>query len=128
MSASACNGIEKQKPRYWIHPTILKREIYGEFYHLFPDLLEDGEKLFKYFRMSSTKFYELILPLLFKKQDTNLVKVKGNREGHDVFILSHFNCRIFLTADVFLPLIAFRKASLSTVHVFLQSETIKNQY
>lgn len=39
---------------------------------LFPDLLQDEAKFFKYFRMSSQKFFELLnmLPQL-QKQDTN---------------------------------------------------------
>ncbi|KAJ8946641.1 hypothetical protein NQ314_008813 [Rhamnusium bicolor] len=74
MIALACNEIEKRTPRFWIHEINLKRETYGEFYHLFPDLLADKENFFKYFRMSSEKFYELVHLLNLKKQDTNFRK------------------------------------------------------
>lgn len=80
MIALACHEIEKTKRRFWIHDINLKREIYGEFYHLFPDLLADNEKFFKYFRMSSEKFYELLQLLPLRKQNTNFRKAISPEE------------------------------------------------
>lgn len=73
MVALACAEVEAQEKqrRYWVHEIYLKRKNCGEFYHLFPDLLADEEKFFKYFRMSSTKFYELLDLLKLGKQNTN---------------------------------------------------------
>lgn len=80
MIALACEDMERKKPRFWIHNINLKRETYGEFYHLFPDLLGDDEKFFKYFRLSSAKFYELIHLLPLRKQDTNYRKAVSPEE------------------------------------------------
>lgn len=71
MIALACDEIEKPPRRIWVHDIHLKQEVYGEFYHLFPDLLKDDENFFKYFRMSSVNFYELVHILPLKMQDTN---------------------------------------------------------
>jgi len=63
---------KREKKRLWVHNINLKRDEHGEFHTLFPDLLQDEAKFFKYFRMSSQKFFELLnmLPQL-QKQDTN---------------------------------------------------------
>lgn len=47
---------------------------WGEYFHLFPDLLNDEKKFFKYFRMSADKFFELVELLLLEKKDTNYRK------------------------------------------------------
>ncbi|KAL4132454.1 hypothetical protein QTP88_009598 [Uroleucon formosanum] len=62
---------KREKKRLWVHNINLKREEHGEFHTLFPDLLQDEANFFKYFRMSSEKFFELLnmLPQL-QKQDT----------------------------------------------------------
>lgn len=81
MIALSCNEIEqKRRPRFWVHEINLKRETYGEFHHLFPDLLGEDEKFFKYFRMSTAEFYELIELLPIRKQDTNFRKAISPEE------------------------------------------------
>lgn len=80
MIALACGEIQKRTPRFWIHEINLRRENFGEFHHLFPDLLGDAEKFFKYFRMSSRKFYELVELLPIKKQNTNFRKAISPEE------------------------------------------------
>ncbi len=50
----------RQKNRLiWVHPINQKREDVGAFYTLFPDLRNDEEKFFNYFRMSISSFDEL---------------------------------------------------------------------
>lgn len=62
----------RRKHKYWVHNICKKRRFYGEFHHLFADLLKDRTKFFEYFRMSHENFEELheIIPDL-KKQATN---------------------------------------------------------
>lgn len=64
---------EKRERQLWVHPINKKRDTFGEFHHLFPDLLKDNRKFFQYFRMSPEKFYELLnmLTPLIEKQNTN---------------------------------------------------------
>lgn len=50
----------KKKRSMWVHPINQKRANFGEFHHLFNDLKEDETKFFQYFRMSPTKFSELL--------------------------------------------------------------------
>lgn len=74
MIALACLEIEKQNRRFWVHEINLKRDVFGEFVNLFPDLLRDDQKFFKYFRLSQEKFFELVKILPLKRQDTNFRK------------------------------------------------------
>lgn len=68
---------KENKKRLWVHNINKKRDDYGKFHTLFPDLLQDKAKLFKYFRMSSEQFYELLYLLAqLQKQDTYLYKHK----------------------------------------------------
>ncbi|CAG9823797.1 unnamed protein product [Phaedon cochleariae] len=50
----------EKKRRMWVHPINQKRANLGEFHHLFSDLREDEHKFFQYFRMSPSKFSELL--------------------------------------------------------------------
>ncbi|KAJ8883856.1 hypothetical protein PR048_015711 [Dryococelus australis] len=70
----ACHELEKAERLFWIHEINLKREEFGEFHHLFSDLLRDEERSFKYFRMSSAKFVELLRMLPLQKNETNFRK------------------------------------------------------
>lgn len=74
---------EIRKRKTWIHPINEKREVYGEFHHLFPDLLEHKTKFFKYFRMSKEKFFELhqLLAPEIKKENTNFVDPLLQKNG-----------------------------------------------
>ncbi|KAJ8979772.1 hypothetical protein NQ317_015251 [Molorchus minor] len=60
----------RRKHRFWEHEIFQKRRQFGEFHHLFPDLLNDDAKFFLYFRMSRNKFYELFNLLNFSNKYT----------------------------------------------------------
>jgi hypothetical protein len=53
----------KKNRKYWIHKVFRTREEEGEFHTLFGRLKDDGQKFFKYFRMSFSKFENLKLLL-----------------------------------------------------------------
>ncbi|KAK9887104.1 hypothetical protein WA026_020048 [Henosepilachna vigintioctopunctata] len=55
----------------WIHEINSKMLTFGEFHHLFPDLLSDEKKFFKYFRMSPNKFSELLALIRPDKEKRN---------------------------------------------------------
>jgi hypothetical protein len=50
---------KRKKRKYWIHKVFRAREEEGEFHTLFERLKDDRQKLFKYFRMSVSKFENL---------------------------------------------------------------------
>jgi hypothetical protein len=62
---------KRRRRRFWVHNICKKRIIHGEFYSLYPDLLEDNAKFFEYFRMTYGKFMTLLNML-----GTRLVKGK----------------------------------------------------
>lgn len=64
------NQVKRRKHRFWVHDIFKKRKEYGEFHHLFPDLLKDDAKFFQYFRMSQHKFFELLNKLRYSKKYT----------------------------------------------------------
>lgn len=50
MITVACYKLEQLSPRICMCDDInLKRKHHGEFFHLFPDVLKDDQKCFKYF-------------------------------------------------------------------------------
>lgn len=51
---------QKRKRKIWIHPICSKRKIFGEYYHLFPDLLADKTKFWGYFRMTPDRYFQLL--------------------------------------------------------------------
>lgn len=65
---------ERWQKRFWVHDINKKRSTYGEFHHLFQDLLQDDVKFYQYFRMSPEKFHELksIIQDEIKKEDTKM--------------------------------------------------------
>jgi hypothetical protein len=50
-----------QSRRYWVHDALKKRKIEGEYWTLFKHLIDDEEKFFMYFRMTSFQFNELLI-------------------------------------------------------------------
>lgn len=65
----------KRKNRLiWVHPINKRREEVGAFYTLFPDLRNDEEKFFNYFRMSISSFDELhnLLKSHIQRENTRL--------------------------------------------------------
>jgi hypothetical protein len=49
-----------RKRTIWVHKMNKKRVDYGLFHTLFPDLVDDDFKFFRYFRMTYAKFSELL--------------------------------------------------------------------
>ncbi|CAG4964145.1 unnamed protein product [Parnassius apollo] len=70
------NRIKKKQRsvKYWVHDINRKRNIHGEFCHLFSDLQKDPSKFFQYFRMTFEKYQELLNILDLKKQNTRFRK------------------------------------------------------
>lgn len=53
--------ISKLKPiKSKTHPINKLRSVYGEYKHLFPQLLEDENRFFEYFRMNLDTFYFIL--------------------------------------------------------------------
>lgn len=71
-----------KKRKVWTHNINKKRNEFGEFHHLFPDLLKDNSKFFQYFRMSQEKFYELLnhIKPLIEKQNTRFRRSISSEE------------------------------------------------
>lgn len=65
---------KRRTHKYWVHEICQKRDIYGEFHHLFPDLKKDPKKCFEYFRMTYEKFQELLDIIGIAKQMTKYRK------------------------------------------------------
>ncbi len=61
-----------KKRKTWIHNINRKRLEFGEFHTLFPDLMEDDVKFFRYVRMTYSKFSHLlnILEMYIAKENT----------------------------------------------------------
>jgi hypothetical protein len=49
----------QRKKRHWVHPTVSKRLLNGQFYKLYGDLRNCRGKIFSYFRMSTESFDKL---------------------------------------------------------------------
>ncbi|XP_022910414.2 uncharacterized protein [Onthophagus taurus] len=54
------NEIPQREKRIWVHSINLKRQWFGEYYSLYPDLLKDDKRFFKYFHMTPLKFRQLL--------------------------------------------------------------------
>ena len=46
--------------RWWVHSINQKRNALGEFFHLIPELRDDDERHFQYFRMKKRQFDRLL--------------------------------------------------------------------
>lgn len=51
---------QKNTRRYWIQDSLKERKIEGEYWTLFRHLVDDEEKFFQYFRMSTFQFNVLL--------------------------------------------------------------------
>ncbi|XP_068082944.1 uncharacterized protein [Anabrus simplex] len=53
---------EENRPsrRFWVHQMLTKRKGEGEFFTLFPELVDDESKFYQYFRMSHYDFMRLL--------------------------------------------------------------------
>lgn len=78
----------KKKRRYWTHPINIERSEKGELSVLLPDLLEDEERFFIYFRMSVNSFNELhnYIKHEIEKQNTNWRNSISTKERLAVFL------------------------------------------
>ena len=52
--------LEKSRRKYWVRPIFQKREEFGVFKTLYPDLTADTELFFGYARMAVNRFDHLI--------------------------------------------------------------------
>lgn len=50
----------RRSRRYWVHAALKKRKVEGEYWTLFRHLVDDEEKFYMYFRMTSFQFNELL--------------------------------------------------------------------
>ncbi|KAL4720971.1 hypothetical protein ACJJTC_019231 [Scirpophaga incertulas] len=75
---------ENQKPtrRYWIHDTLKKRKTEGEYWTLYRHLVEDEEKFFQYFRMSTYQFNMLLQKIEndISRRNTNFRECLSSKE------------------------------------------------
>ena len=63
----------RRRQRIWVHPINAIRPEFGSFGHLFPDLINNPEKFYEFFRMTTEQFkmlVELTEPAI-KKLNTN---------------------------------------------------------
>lgn len=59
--------------RYWMHDSIKERKTEGEYWTLFRHLVDDEEKFWQYFRMSTFQF-----KMLLKKIENDIVRRNTN--------------------------------------------------
>ena len=57
---------QQRRKRLQVHPLIAQRLLVGAFVTLFNQLRDDDTKFFKYFRMASRSFDELLAKLQYK--------------------------------------------------------------
>jgi len=50
----------KRRKRFWLHPLVSRRLLKGQFHKLYEDLCIHPKKFFRYFRMTSSSFDELL--------------------------------------------------------------------
>ena len=50
----------KRRRRFWIHPTIQRRQKLGEYHRLIKELESDDERFKQYFRMTKQQFYDIL--------------------------------------------------------------------
>jgi len=67
---------ESSKRRFWIHDVIRKRSELGEYHRLVQELRLDSTRFQQYFRMTPTKFDELLSLVgpLIQREDTSFRK------------------------------------------------------
>jgi len=64
-------GAVRKKRRWAVHPAWSKREIEGEFFTVYKELIDDEVKFYGYFRMNRACFFALlekVSPLLIKQR------------------------------------------------------------
>ena len=79
---------KKRKSRIWVHHLNTKRSQFGNFNHLFPDLVKHPEKFYNFFRMTNENFkmlVELIGPSI-KKNNTNYRRAIESEEKMAIFL------------------------------------------
>ena len=78
----------KKKQRIWIHELNIKRPDFGNFSHLFPDLVSHPEKFYNYFRMTHENFKKLVelTGSSIKKINTNYRGAVGVEERMTIFL------------------------------------------
>ena len=63
----------RRESRLWVHPINEKRKEYGDFYHLFSELLLDRDRFKRHFRMDADQMDHLLCMVghSISKQRTN---------------------------------------------------------
>ena len=71
-----------------MHPINIKRQEFGIFSHLYPDLLEDEEKFHGVLRLNIEQFYRLsqLVGEEIRKQNTNYRKAISPEERLAIFL------------------------------------------
>ncbi|RVE51175.1 hypothetical protein evm_004140 [Chilo suppressalis] len=101
----------KKRRKYWVHPINELRERDGEFFTLFPKLLQDEERFYMYFRMSIQCFNELydMLNNYIQKADTNFRRAISAKERLVIFL------RFIATGDNYKTIAYSYRIGYSTV-------------
>lgn len=61
----------KAMRRMWVHPSLLQRKKEGEYYTLYPHLINDEEKFLQYCRMDWTTFEMILKKITVKIEKKN---------------------------------------------------------
>lgn len=66
----------KRSRRFWVHPLVRTREEEGEYTTLYPQLVNDDVKFYKYFRMSHEEYMNILskIEIDLRKVDTQFRK------------------------------------------------------
>jgi hypothetical protein len=72
----------RKRRNMWVHPITIKRPEFRIFSHLYPDLLENEEKVHGFFRMNIEQFYRLsqLVGQEIRKQNTNYRRAISSEE------------------------------------------------
>jgi len=63
---------QQHKHRLWVRDIYRDRETFGEYHHLYPQLREDEDKFFEYFRMSIATFDLLLSKISHRLQKRSI--------------------------------------------------------
>lgn len=78
----------RRQQRIWVHEINAKRPEFGSFGHLFPDLVNNPEKFYDFFRMTTEQFKMLVelIGSSIRKQNTNYRRAVGAEERMAIFL------------------------------------------
>ena len=78
----------RKRRNMWVHLINIKRSEFGIFSHLYPELLEDEEKFYGFFRMNIEQCYRLsqLVGEEIRKQITNYKKAISLKNDLQFFL------------------------------------------